>query len=85
MSSTTKTTKAKTTHTPEPPLAVRRSEAARLLGIGVRKLDELKAGGHLPFRKCGAAVLFPVDGLRAYLAAETTPARSGPLAEGGGR
>ena len=80
MSSTTKTT----TKTPAAPLAVRGPEAAHLLGIGVRKLDELKAGGHLPIVKVGAAVLFPVDGLRAYLAAATTPARSGPLAEGGG-
>ena len=83
MSRTTKTSKT-ATHPPAAPLAVRAREAAHLLGIGERKLAELRAGGHLPIVKCGAATLYPVDGLRAYLAAMTTPARRGPLAEGGG-
>ena len=65
--------------------AVRLEEAARILGVGTRKVAELKASGALPYCKVGTATLYPVEGLRAYIAAATTPARTGPLAEGGGR
>ena len=62
------------------PLAVRHAEAARMLGLSPRKLDELVAGGVLPVARIGRARTYPVAGLRAYLAAITEPARSGPLA-----
>lgn len=64
------------------PLALSRVEAARAAGIGVRKLFDLLAPrGPIPVVRVGTRVLVPVDGLRAWLAAEaakSAPARGGP-------
>ena len=54
------------------PIAVRASEAARLLGISKPKLYELthREDFTAAFR-CGGCTLFSVEGLRAWVAAQT--------------
>lgn len=49
-------------------LALRPPEAARALGIGVRKLWELTNCGEIPHIKEGRAVLYPVAALEEWLA-----------------
>ena len=49
------------------PLAVRARQAARMLGIGERKLWELTNQGEIPHVRAGRVVLYPVDGLRDWL------------------
>ncbi len=51
------------------PLALDRKQAAQALGISVRKLDQLHAGRQLPYVRIGSRVVYPLDGLRAWLAA----------------
>lgn len=51
-----------------PRLALRRSELAASIGVSERLVDELIAAGELPMCRIGRAVLFPVDGVRAWLA-----------------
>ncbi|MCA9278202.1 MAG: helix-turn-helix domain-containing protein [Phycisphaeraceae bacterium] len=56
------------TQTPEP-LAVRPREAAKLLGIGQRTLWALsQPRGDIPTIRVGTAVLYPVEGLKRWLA-----------------
>ena len=51
------------------PLALRRAEAARALGISERLLWSLTVGGEVPHRRIrGRVVLYPVDELRKWLA-----------------
>ena len=50
-----------------PVLALRRRDAARALGLSLRKLDELAAGRHIRFVKVGKCVLYPVAALQAWL------------------
>lgn len=57
-------------------LALRPAEAAEALGVSERKLWELSAGPDgPPVVRLGRAVLYPLDGLRAWLAAQTEGVR----------
>jgi hypothetical protein len=52
-------------------LALRPREAARSLGVGARTLWDLTAPrGPIPAARIGACVVYPVDALRAWLAAQ---------------
>lgn len=82
MSTSSDTTKAAAVGVP---LAVGFDGAASMLGVSRRTVETLEAGGHLPSLLIRGRRLFPVDGLRAYVAASTCTPRSGPLAEGGTR
>lgn len=53
-----------------PALSLRPREAALALGIGERKLWELTNSNAIPHVHIGRAVLYPVDGLREWLARE---------------
>ena len=56
-------------HPPEP-ILVPGPEARRLLGeISARKLAQMVAAGEVPSVRIGRRRLFPLDGLRAYVAA----------------
>ena len=48
-------------------LAVRPREAARMLGISLRYLQELTRRGEIPCVKAGRATLYAVDDLREWL------------------
>lgn len=51
------------------PLAVRPKDAARMLGIGQRMLWQLsQPRGDIPTIRVGTAVLYPVEGLKRWLA-----------------
>ena len=52
------------------PMGVRRRQAAALLGISERHLDELTKSGRIPSVRLGRAVIYPVDLLRAWLEQE---------------
>ena len=54
------------------PLALRPPEAAAVLGIGERLLWERTNAGEIPSLKIGRCVLYSVDALREYLAAQST-------------
>lgn len=49
------------------PIAVRRLEAARLLNVSIRTLDDLIAKGAIPCKRVGRIVLFSTDELRRWL------------------
>ena len=49
------------------PLAVRPREAARMLGISLRYLQELTHNGEIPHIKLGRATLYVVEDLREWL------------------
>lgn len=67
-----------TTKPPTPaPLAFRPREAAAALGIGERLLWDLTKRNEIPHARIGRAVVYPVDGLRAWLAAKTKGGPSG--------
>jgi hypothetical protein len=52
-------------------LALRPKDAAKALGLGVRKLwEETQPRGPIPCVRLGKAVVYPVDQLRAWLAKE---------------
>lgn len=64
-----------------PPIAVRRKEAARLLGISERLLTTLTQSGRVPHLRLGKAVLYPVNAVLAWAereAEKTVRRRSGP-------
>jgi hypothetical protein len=49
-------------------LAVGEAEAARIVGLSQRALWSLRASGKGPaYRRAGRRVLYPIDGLRAWL------------------
>jgi len=48
-------------------LAVRPREAARMLGISLRYLQELTRRGEIPCVKAGRATLYAVEDLREWL------------------
>ena len=50
-----------------PRLALRPRDAAKALGIGERLLWTLTNRGEIPHVRLGAAVLYPVEGLRRFL------------------
>lgn len=52
------------------PLAFRPREAAKALGIGERLLWDLTKRNEVPHARIGRAVVYPVDGLRAWLTAK---------------
>lgn len=54
-----------------PRLALRPKDAAAALGISERTLARLKAAGKLQFARIGTAILYPVDGLSAFLAGKS--------------
>ncbi len=57
-----------TTTTPsDERIAMRPKEAAKLLGIGERKLWELTNRGEIPHAKAGRAVVYSVDALKHWL------------------
>ena len=51
-------------------LALRPKDAAAALGIGERLLSDYKDIAKIPHFKLGAAVLYPVDALREWLASQ---------------
>lgn len=60
-------------NTPTPaPLSLRPKDAAKALGIGERKLWEITyPRGPVPCVRVGCCVLYPIDGLRAWLSAQS--------------
>lgn len=67
-----------------PVLALRLKHAAKAVGLGERTLWGLLAPrGPIPVVKVGAAVLVPIEGLRAWLAAEAAKATDN-ASNGGG-
>lgn len=52
-------------------LALRPRDAARALGISPRLLWTLTQAGRVPCVRLGRAVIYPVDGLSAWLADES--------------
>lgn len=48
-------------------LALSPNEAAEALGISRRTLDDYSRKGLIPRKRVGKRVLFPVEGLRAFL------------------
>ena len=58
-----------------PRLALRPREAAQSLGISERTLWGLTADGAIPFFKLGRLTLYPVDGLREWLAEKAQKAK----------
>ena len=58
-------------------LAVRRAEAARLLGISVPTLDRRVKAGEIPAVKLRGAVMFSVDALREVLQGRDTHGQAG--------
>lgn len=58
-----------------PQLVIRAEEAARMLGIGRTKVYALIATGEIPTIRLGRSVRIPVEGLRAWIAAQTKPGR----------
>ena len=57
-------------HSVEPSgrLSLRAREAAKAIGISERTLWSLTAANEIPHVRVGRAVLYPVDGLRDWLA-----------------
>jgi len=53
-------------------LAVSRREAATMLGISERSLDNWTKAGKLTARKIGARVLYPVQSLQEFLNTDST-------------
>ena len=52
------------------PLAVSVSEAAQLVGLSRPKVYQLMQAGDFPSFKVGTRTLIPMDGLRAWVAAQ---------------
>ena len=59
------------------PLALRAKDAAKALGISPRTLWAWTAAGYIPHFRRGAVVLFPVAGLAAWLAENSTGGTGG--------
>jgi excisionase family DNA binding protein len=55
-------------HSPPPTLAVRSSEAARILGISKRTFAELVKDGEVPFARLRGVKVYPVESLARWLA-----------------
>ena len=55
-------------HSAEPRLALRPKDAAKALGIGERLLWSKTKSGEIPCARIGRRVVYPVEGLRSYLA-----------------
>jgi hypothetical protein len=51
------------------PLLLTRPDAARLLSVSPRKLDQWVAAGLIPKWKCDGVMRFTLDDLRAFVAA----------------
>lgn len=66
---------ASNVNTPPAPLLVDRREAARLLAVSPRTIDNLRARGELPSLKIGARRVFDVSDLRRYIDARKGAAR----------
>ena len=70
----TMTEKTKKTNKPDAPvhkLAWRQKEVAQALSLSERKVEELKAGNHIPHFHVGKAVLYPVDQMRQWVEEQT--------------
>ena len=57
----------KQTHSPPPTLAVRRTEAAKMLGISQRTFAELVKDGEVPFVRLRNVKVYSVEGLQRWL------------------
>lgn len=59
---------------PLEPLAVNVKEAARLVGLAVSTLNEKRQTGKdcPPFFRVGTSVLYPIEGLKAWIASRPT-------------
>jgi len=68
---------------PTPRLALRPRDAAQALGIGTRLLWTLTNRGEIPHVRLGAAVLYPVEALRRFLAEAADQRRRDGAGEGG--
>jgi len=55
-------------HSPPPTLAVRRTEAAKMLGISQRTFAELVKDGEVPFVRLRNVKVYPVESLARWLA-----------------
>lgn len=58
-----------------PTLAVRATAAAQMLGISERLLASKTKHGDIPHVRVGRAVVYPVDGLREWLASNSHAGR----------
>jgi excisionase family DNA binding protein len=54
--------------TPEP-LAVRGTEAARMLGVSLSTIDRLRRAGKLPTAKIDGVRVYPIEGLHSLIRA----------------
>jgi hypothetical protein len=61
---------------PPPTLSVRSREAAEMLGISERLLARLTKDGDVPIVRLGTAVVYPVAGLKVWLAVNTVSKES---------
>lgn len=59
-------------------LALSPNEAAEALGISRRTLDDYSRKGLIPRKNVGKRVLFPIEGLRAFLNAPEMESASDP-------
>ena len=59
-----------------PVLSVRVREAAEMLGISERLLARLTKNGDVPIVRLGTAVVYPVAGLKEWLAVNTVSKES---------
>jgi len=57
------------------PISVPKPEAARILGLSEKTLYELYMGGKIPHFRVGVKLLFPVDGLRKWVADQAQQAQ----------
>ena len=65
---------------PPPTLAVRATAAAQMLGISERLLATQTKNGDIPHVRVGRAVVYPVDGLRDWLAKNSRPGKDSYIA-----
>jgi excisionase family DNA binding protein len=54
------------------PLVLSRAEAAKALGVGMTRLNELTHTKGFPAIRIGSRVVFPVDQLRRWIAQQPT-------------
>ena len=58
------------TESTQTPLALRPRDAAKALAISPRKLWAMTASGEIPHIRLGRCVRYPIDDLRAWIAAQ---------------
>lgn len=60
---------------PTDPLALSRSDAAKLLSISARKLWSMTVGGEVPYARIGRRVVYPKAALERWLCERTKGAQ----------